>query len=156
MGQQDAESAEEMPDLSHIVSQLEELVQLVIDCENKELVPNAPVFEVYKQLLQIKQMLDTLHASYDQALQEMGVSRQQLKDKVQYENLKQSEKRLFATLDRLQKQCEERKEHVHKLIQEDDVSAKQAKEALLDDEQKKQKRKGKFRSVGGKKGWLPT
>jgi hypothetical protein len=156
MSQPSAESEEGLPDLSHIVSQLEELVQLVIDCEKKELVPNAPVFEVYKQLLQIRQMLDNLHASYDQALAEMGVSRQELRDKMQYENLKESEKRLFATLNRLQKQCEERKEHVYKLIQEDEGAAKEAKEALMDDAQKKQKRKGKFRSVGGKKGWLPT
>jgi len=60
-------------DLPRIVRQLEDLVNLALECEKKELLPNISFVEVHKKLLKIRQQADLFQENFRQHLARLNL-----------------------------------------------------------------------------------
>ena len=140
--------------LGSIVDQLEDLVKLSLECEKKDINQNISFVQVITQLTQLKQVLEEFHLSYMEALKKLEVPPQDTKQlKETFENLKTPEKNLLLKLQRLEKECEDARGRMYASLQQNQEAAKDLKAEL---KSKKGRRKEKFKSVGGKKGWMKT
>jgi DNA repair exonuclease SbcCD ATPase subunit len=143
-------------DMKGIVSQLEELVKMTLECEKKELKPDVPFAEVNTQLKALKEVLEGLHEAYLATLKDLALNEQDVsKFKVDVEKLKEPEKKLYNTLSALNTVCESARERLYKSLQENREQLRDVEAERLE-KSKKGHRLGKFKSVGGKKGWMPT
>ena len=161
MGQQNnrAQSVEApipVMSLAGLVGQLEDLVKLALECEKKELSPNFSFVEVNKQLMQLKEVIEMLHQSYIQTLNSLSLTEDDVKKfRKNIEEMKGPEKKLFDTLNHLQTVCEDARSKLYTSLQENREQVRDMEADLLG-KNKKSRRKGRFKSVGGKKGWMPT
>ncbi len=144
------------PVLQNIVRQLEDLVHILVTCEKKELAEGVSFEMVNKQLAQIRQDLDRLHEMYLETLRLLSLKESDIQEQLKTLPEHKEERRLFETLERLKKTAEEGRERAFRAMQGNTAATKQAKEFFLDEKRKKRYRKGKFKSVGGKEGWIPT
>ena len=143
--------------LSHIVAQLEELVKLAIDCQDREVKDNISVLEINKQIQSLRMLMEQLHESFAKTLQSMNIKEKDLKElKQNVDTLPASEKRLIATLKDLESKCEKAREEMYKSLQENRQTLKEVAEDLKGEKGKSARRKDKFKGIGGKKGWLPS
>lgn len=141
-----------------IVTRLEELVRYVLECEVKPMQKDVSFVDVYKQLVQIREAINVL--STDQqamlsVLEAAGITKEQM-DKA----LSPEDKKTVLKLQNLQGICEAAKDRLHRSIQRNPEADREVQEKIRSETTtKKQKivhRKGKFRPLGGKEGWLPT
>ena len=138
-----------------LMNQLEDLVRMTLECENKELKDMQAYVEVNKRLAELRQVIETLHTSYRKTLERMKISEEQVATyKDNMDKVPSEQKKLFDHLEKLKQMCEEGRERMYTSLQENRETAKEVEEQL--ETEKKKARKGKFRSVGGKKGWMPT
>lgn len=144
--------------VNEIVNRLEELVRFVLECETKPIQQDVSFVDIYKQLLKIREAITVLSADQQDMLSMLeaaGVSRQQMNAA-----LSQEEKKMISKLQNLQGICEAAKDRLHKSIKKNPEVEKEIQEKIrAETTTKKQKivhRKGKFKRMGGKEGWLPT
>lgn len=159
MGQpkENSQNVEATPiSMAGLVSQLEDLVRLALECEKKDLAPDFSFVEVNKQLVKLREAIEILHQSYIQTLNSFSLTEEDVsKFRKNIEETKGPEKKLFDTLNHLQGVCEEARAKLYVSLQENREQVRDMEAELLD-KNKKSRRKGKFKSIGGKKGWMPT
>jgi len=145
-------------DMTRIVQQLEDLVRLAVECEGKKIAPSVNIFEVHKQLLVIRKNLEAFQAAYRRHLASLGLTPEQVKIRPQRTSpIGEKEKEMMERIGRLQEQCEQEREKIHEaLLANPEAYRNILREQKTEDHLKKTHRKGKFKSVGGKKNWLPT
>ena len=145
-----------MPGISGIVSQLEDLVKLALECEKKELKPNVSFVDINKKLSELKNAVEILHQAYLETLKSFSMTEDDVKKlRMNVDNLKNPEKAMLLKLNSLTEVCEKARERLHTSLQENREQIRDI-EAEQFDKSKKAHRKGKFKGVGGKKGWMPT
>ncbi len=143
-------------DTAALVHQLEDLVKLALECEKKELAPNISFADVNNKLRALRETIENLNISYQKTLQALSLTDA---DVVEFRKniLEQGgpEKKLLDTLNQLQTTCEQARDRVNTSLL---GSREQIKdfEAMGDEDATKKRRKSKFKSMGGRKGWLPT
>ena len=159
---------EQMPPLRHIgeeilpvkaiVGRLEELVRYVLECETKPMQQDVSFVDVYKQLVDIREAINVLSVDQQEmlsVLESAGITREQMN-----EGLSSDDKKIVSKLQNLEGICEAAKERLHRSLKRNPEAEKDVQEKIRSETTtKKQKivhRKGKFRPLGGKEGWLPT
>ncbi len=143
-------------DMTTLVHQLEDLVRLALECEKKELAPNVSFPEVNAQLKSLKETIDMLNKSYLETLHSLSLSEEDVAGI--RKNLQETggpEQKLLDTLTQLQTSCEQARDRVYTSLLGSREQVKDL-EALGDENATKKRRKSKFKSMGGRKGWLPT
>jgi hypothetical protein len=145
-------------DVVRIVQQLEDLVRLAVECEGKELVSSANFLDIHAKLLAIRKNLQIVEENYQLYLQSTGMTPEQVKknNAEQVNLLGKKEKSVLERMMRLQKKCEDEREKIHQSLLENADSYKEFMEEIRREKLQKTQRKGRFKSVGGKKNWLPT
>jgi chromosome segregation ATPase len=148
---------EEQALFAQLVSQLQDLVQLALECKDKEPRPGLSLKEVFSQVQRLRVLADALHKSLDPSGASSAQSeQQQMAMKARIATLPPQEKKLYEALEKMKKECEGARADLYKSLQENQATLKQVEENLRDDAGKKTRRKGKFKGIGGKKGWLPS
>lgn len=145
-------------DMTRIVQQLEDLVRLAVECEGKPINPSVNFFEVHKQLLTIRKNLEAFQTAYHRHLAALGLTPEQVKTRPQLTSpLGDKEKAMMERIAKLQEQCEKEREKIHQALTENPEAYRNLlRDQKTDEHLQKAHRKGKFKSVGGKKNWLPT
>jgi len=144
-----------LPDL---VGRLEELVKFALECEGKELGEKVSFVDIYKELMDIRKSINTLDEAQQQTLSIIESASKE--DTPKEPPLTKEEEKTLGKIQHLQEVCEGAKERIHAAIQEQpEIEAQLKEEVKASTSSKKKKvvrRKGKFRRVGGKEGWIPT
>jgi len=143
--------------LKAVIGQLEDLVKLALEAEKHEAKKDIPFALLQTQLADVKRMIDILNTSFQNTMQEMKLSPEDLvrmrKDLLASDK---PEKKIFEKLDALTEQCEEARSRIHKELMENKSQLSALQDESKSSSKKKQARKGKFKSVGSKKGWMPA
>lgn len=143
--------------VKEIVGKLSDLVKYTIECEKKETKPSMPFQEASKELAKVRKLLDDLDTSFKNTLTTMGLTENDVetfRKKVQESS--GPEKQLMLAIQNLIKVCEEARDRLYKSLQENREALQQIQQQGKDDKKKQKERKSKFKSVGGRKGWMPT
>jgi hypothetical protein len=142
--------------LPELVERLEELVKFSLEFEQKPLKEGVSFVTVYKQLQDIRRAIEVL--SKDQQFT-LSLIEEASKDQKELPINKEGEK-LLNKIGQLKETCEAARERAHAALQEqpgaEELLKEQVKEVTTSKKKKVARRKGKFRRVGGKKGWMPT
>jgi len=144
--------------LPELVSHLEDLVKFALECEDKKLKNPDSFVNIYQQLLDIRKAIQVLTqdqratlALIENVVQESGE---------EFPPLSKEDQKIFNKIQHLKEICEAAKERIHTSIQAqpeaEEIIKEELRSATGTKKKKKIHRKGKFRRVGGKKGWLPT
>ena len=148
---------EDIVDVSEIITQLEDLVKFALECEDKELQPDISFVEVHKKLMQIQDEILKFQDTYKQHLALFDLKPEDVQPtQEQIDSLEPKQRKIFERMQSLQSTCEEARERLYESMQQDQRTLKEVKEELKGEEKQKIRRKGKFKGMGGKKGWLPT
>lgn len=162
--QKNSESAEPQPtpdtnQLTTIVSQLEDLVKLALAAEKNEVQVNVTSFvDVHKKLMALYKMIEEFRVNYAKSLDAMGLKLEDLQpNPEEMQELTMRDRKVMEKLGSLRAICEDAKERMHQAIKkESPASVNKIKDELKGPERASQRRKGRFKGVGGKKGWLPS
>jgi hypothetical protein len=147
---------ERLQQLARILQELSDLVRLVRDCESKTLVSTVSFVDVHKKLLEIKKQMDVLQENYKKNLALFGLTPADLiPTEEQIARLNPQEKKMYKQLKELQTTCEKARDSAYKALQQDPDTVRRVLDDLKNKEGKSN-RKSKFKSIGGKKGWMPT
>ncbi|MBS0635276.1 MAG: hypothetical protein JSR37_07425 [Verrucomicrobia bacterium] len=144
-------------DVTSIVQQLEDLVKFSIECEEKELKPNISFIDIHKKLLQIQQDIQRFQDNYRAHLAQYGLKPEDVRPSPEeIAALDPKQRKIFDRMESLKKVCEGARDRLYQSMQEDPQTLKAVKEELKDKSKEKIRRKGKFKGMGGKEGWIPT
>ncbi len=142
--------------LPELVERLEELVKFSLEFEQKPLKEGVSFVTVYKQLQEIRKAIEVL--SKDQQFT-LSLIEEAGRDQEELPITKEGEK-LLNKIGSLRETCEAARERAHVALQEqpgaEELLKEQVKDSTTSKKKKVVRRKGKFRRVGGKKGWMPT
>jgi DNA repair ATPase RecN len=146
-----------MIQMSNMVQQLDDIIKFALECEKKT---NVKVFNFPKaqeQIAQIQSQLQLLNEAYKRTLDELGITDADLETyRKRIQESSGPEKKLFSHIEKLQKICQESRDRIYNTLQANAEVVKKMKAETASDKKKMKTRKGKFKSVGGKKGWVPT
>lgn len=157
-----AESAPEnsdIMDVAAIVQQLEDLVKISLESEEKELKPGVSFVEVHKKLLQIQKDIKLFQDTYRENLALFGLAPEDVRPTPEeLDTLDPKQRKVYDKIQGLLTTCESARERLHESMQADQQTLKAVKSELKETSKDKEKlrRKGKFKGLGGKQGWLPT
>jgi septation ring formation regulator EzrA len=144
-------------DLAHILQALSDLVRLVRECESKELRENVSFVDVNTRLQEIKKQVDTLQENYRTNLARFGLTPEDMEPtKEEIESLSTKEKKMLNQLQELQNTCEKARDSAYKALQQDPETLRRVTDELKSKEGRIARRKSRFKSIGGKKGWMPS
>ncbi len=144
-------------DVAAIVQQLEDLVKISLECENRDLKPNVSFVDVHKKLLQIQKDIQIFQDNYRAHLAMIGLTPEDVRPTPEeIAALDPKQKKVFEKMQNLKNTCEEARERLYQSMQADPETLKIVKGELRDKGKEKIRRKGKFKGMGGKQGWLPT
>lgn len=144
-------------DVNEIVTKLEDLVKFSLECEQKELRPDISFVEVHKKLLQIQKDIQQFQDSYKQNLALFNLTPEDVRPTPeQIESLDPKQRKLLERMQTLQSTCENERDRLYQSMQTDQDTLKQVKKELKGKEREKTHRKGKFKGIGGKQGWIPS
>jgi hypothetical protein len=158
-------SPEEQPrlpvtQLSRIIAQIEDLVNIAIECENREPKPEASFADAFKRLQGLQERIQEFHDASLDAAKSLGLTDKDLElSPEKLEQFSPEERRVVLRLDELIKRCEAEREKMYISIRKSNkAEVKEAKEKLRGEEKPpKSRRKGKFKYLGGgDSGWLHT
>lgn len=158
-------STEPQPDntqqnqLASIVMQLEDLVKLSLAAEKNEVQVSIDSFvDVHKKLMDLYRRVEAFRANYTKSLAALGLEPKDIQPSPEdIQQLGLSERKVFEKLGALQAMCQEAKERLHEsLNQQPAATMNEVKEELKGPDRKLTRRQGKFKGVGGKKGWIPS
>jgi len=151
------ERSDDIVDVSEIVQQLEDLVKFTLECEEKELKPDVSFVEVHKKLMQIQKDIELFQSNYRAHLSMFNLTPEDVRPTPEeLGSLDPKQKKVFERMKALQTSCESARERIYQSMQQDQETLKAVKNELRDKDKDKIRRKGKFKGMGGKKGWLPT
>lgn len=162
---QDISQAEAAPensdimDVAAIVQQLEDLVKISLESEEKELKPGVSFVEVHKKLLQIQKDIKLFQDTYKEHLALLNLTPEEVRPTPEdLEELDPKQRKVYDKIQGLLTTCEEARERLHQSMQVDQQTLKAVKSELKETSKDKEKlrRKGKFKGLGGKAGWMPT
>ena len=140
-----------------IVQQLEDLVKLTLECENKELKPNVSFIAVNKKLQAIRQDVERFKEMYRNSLAKVNLRPEDVKPTPEeIAALGPKERAILEKLKDLQGTCEDARERIHQSLRNEKAGVNVLKGETKDKAKEKYRRQGKFKGVGGKKDWLPT
>jgi len=143
--------------LSELVNRLEELVKFSLECEQKPLKEEISFVDVYKQLMEIRKAIEILTKDQQFTLSLIEEAGEEQKEEAP---INKEGKRLLNKIGHLKETCESARERAHAALQEQpeaqELLKEQIKQSTTSKKKKAARRKGKFRRVGGKKGWMPT
>lgn len=143
--------------LAHILQALSDLVKFVKECESKELQPGVSFVDVHNKLQEIKKQMDTLQENYKNNLSVFGLTPDDVvPTKEELERLSPKEKKMLNKLQELQNTCEKARDSAYKALQQDPETVQRLSDELKSKEGQIARRKSRFKSMGGKKGWLPS
>ena len=146
------------PFLPELVLRLEEMVKFSLECEGKPLKDDVSFVNVYKQLMEIRKAIEILTKEQQATLSliEQSVDMEKAKPAQTDKNTR----KMMEKIHHLKQVCDSAKERIHESIREHPSEEAELKEKLRhatsSNQKKVLRRKGKFRKVGGKKGWMPT
>ena len=141
--------------LQRLLGQLEDLVKLSLDAEKKEFAGDAKKFaEVHAELRKMHQIADAMSAGYREALKSVSLSEEDTKRF--RENLQGREKKMSDTIQGLIEECEGAKQRAYQALQRNRSVVNEVNKELGSEKQKGRDRRDRFKSVGGKKGWMKT
>ncbi len=144
-------------DVTAIVQQLEDLVKFTLECEEKDLKPEVSFVEVHKKLMQIQKDIELFQSNYRTDLAMFNLTPEEVRPtQEELESLDPKQKKIFDRMKMLQETCESARERIYQSMQQDQETLKAVKSELRDKGKEKIHRKGKFKGMGGKKGWMPT
>ena len=145
-------------DLTKIISDLEDLVRVAAAAEKNEVEVSLSSFvDVHKKLMNIYKMIEEYRKNYADALRPLGLTPEDMRAREsELSELKPQQKKMMEKLQHLQHVCEEARGRVYESLQQNVGATRSIKEELKGDERQTIRRKGKFKGVGGKKGWMPT
>jgi len=146
-------------DVSAIVQQLEDLVKISLESEERELKPDVSFVDVHKRLLQIQSDIQLFQENYRQHLALLNLTPEDVRPTPEeIASLDPKQRKIFDRMQSLQSTCESARERLYQSMQADQQTLKDVKGELKDKSKSKEKirRKGKFKGMGGKQGWLPT
>ena len=146
-------------DVTSIVQQLEDLVKISLECEERELKPDVSFVDVHKKLMQIQKDIELFQENYRMHLAMLNLTPEDVRPTPEeIEGLEPKQRKVFERMQALQGTCEDARERLYQSMQADPSTLKDVKNELKDTSKEKQKirRKGKFKGMGGKSGWLPT
>lgn len=145
--------------ISEVVNRLEELVKFALECEGKELKEGVSVVDVFKQLEEVRFAIDMLNKDQQELLTLFSSVTGGAAD-VNKSTLSEEDKKVIDKLKHLQAVCEAAKERMYVTIKSspetESIVNEQIKEASASEKKKVIQRKGKFRPLGGKEGWVRT
>ncbi len=144
-----------------IVEKLEELVKFALECEKKELAEGVSFIKVYKELQELQKSIELLEEAQKENLELLQAiaQREGIQLSSEIEPTTEEDKKIAEKLRTLSDLCETAKERIHsEIIQNPDVQdlvTEKIKDATATDEKKQVRRKNKFKTIGGKQGWMP-
>jgi hypothetical protein len=145
--------------IPEIVDRLEDLVNFAIECEGKSMREDLSFVEVYKRLQEVRKAIDFLNKDQNDLLALLTNLGGTPPDPRTAE-LSPEDKKLIDKLSHLKLVCEAAKERIHSRTQVSPEVAKIVEEkieqAVVSEKKKISRRKGKFRPMGGKEGWVRT
>ncbi len=145
--------------IPEVVNRLEELVQFALECERKELKEGFSFVDVFKQLEEVRQSIELLNQD-QQELLELFSSVTGGKVDVDKIPFTQEDKKTLDKLRHLQSVCEAAKERMYVAVKEHPETEAELEQQIAEeqasDKKKIVRRKGKFRPLGGKEGWVRT
>ena len=145
------------PDIFAIVSQLEDLVRFSMECEEKELKPDVSFVEVHKKLMKIQKDIQIFQENSRLFLQQFNLKPEDLRPTPeQIAELNPRDRKLLERIQALQKTCEGERDKLYESMQASPETLQQVKNELKDKSKEKIRRKGKFKGLGSKDGWIPT
>ena len=144
---------------AEVVNRLEDLVNFALECEGKQIKPDVSFVQVYKQLQEVRQAIDLLIQDQNKLVAMLNAAGQQ-QINIKPENLSPEDKKIVERIQRLKSLCEEAKDRIRTRTTARPQMAKEVEEkieeSVVPEKKKIARRKGRFRPLGGKKGWLPT
>jgi NifB/MoaA-like Fe-S oxidoreductase len=158
MGAKQEPNMNDRDELEQIINQLEDLVKVATAAEKNEVEITISSFvDVHKKLMDIYTLIENFREVYRNSLVPFGLTPEDMRiSGEELTSLPSRERKMIEKLHKLQSTCEDAKERIHESLQKNHVAAKQVKEELKGSERQKVRRKGKFKGMGGKKGWMPT
>jgi uncharacterized protein YhaN len=146
--------------VEEMVSRLEDLVNFAMESERMPFKEDVSFIEVFKQLGEIRKAVNNLTQDQQRLLAYLSATAAEIPGMSKNLPISPENTKVFDKIKRLQDVCEEAKERIHAVLQGrpevmDEMKMK-VKDSESSEKKKKVQRKGKFRAVGGKEGWLPT
>ena len=144
-----------------IIEKLEEMVKFALECEKREFSDDFNFVEVFHELKELQKSMELLTEYQKESM--LLLSEMAAREGVQLpdgdEALSDEDKKIIDKMKTLSHLCESAKERVHEaIVQNPDVQkvvTDKIKDAESTDDKKQIRRKNKFRSLGGKQGWMP-
>ena len=144
--------------VGQLVDRLEELVKFTLECEQRKLRDDISFVDVYRQLLEIRSSISILSKEQEDLLRQITIAAASEEDtKIPFAP---EDRKVFTKIKNLQDLCEAARERLHAAMEKNPEVEKVLQEQILEsttpERRKKIRRKGKFRPLGGKEGWIPT
>ncbi len=145
--------------IPEVVNRLEDLVNFALECEKKPLREDLSFVDIYKQLQDVRKAIDLLNKDQKDLLALLSEATGGELD-LNSIKLSDEDQKLFDKLQRLRSVCESAKERIHTRGQRapevEKIVEEKIEESLSTEKKKASHRKGKFRPLGGKEGWVRT
>lgn len=141
--------------LSGIVSKIEDLVQIAIECENKPTREGAPLVQIMNRILEVQQQMQALNETSREFLKNIGLTEETKLTEEMIKKMPPEERQLVERLGKLTQVCELEREKMYRLVKSDNRTLKQITEEL-EGNVTKTRRKSRFKSIGGKDHWIPS
>jgi hypothetical protein len=145
-----------------LVGRLEELVLFALECEKRELKEGVSFVNVYKQLMNLRKAIDILAEDQKEAFEVMQDMAKERGIQIQpnQASLSDKDKKVLEKLRSLQEICEAARGRLYESMKENPEEERaleeKIQEATTSEEKRAKRRKGKFRRLGSKEGWIPT
>jgi hypothetical protein len=143
--------------VGELVDRLEELVKYTLECEQKKMRDDVSFVDIYRQLLEIRGAISVLTKEQEDLLHQVTVAAALPESDIPFT---EEDRKVLSKIKHLQDICETARERLHTAIQKNPETERELQEQILESmtppSKKKTRRKGKFRPLGGKEGWIPT
>jgi len=140
-----------------LVHRLEELVKYSLECESGQMREDFSFVDIYKQLLELRKVIDTFSKEQQDLLREITKAAGEESQEIPFSK---EDRAVLSKIQELQGVCETAKDRLYQTMQENPDVEKQLQEKVQEagstKQRKKVRRRGKFRRLGGKKDWMPT
>ena len=145
--------------IPEVVNRLEELVKFALECEGKQLKDGVSFVDVFKQLEEVRIAIDLLNKDQQELLALFSSVTGEGID-VNKIPFSEEDKKILDKLKHLQSVCEAAKQRMYVSVKSQPESEAMVEEKIAEatstDKKKVARRKGKFRPLGGKEGWMRT
>jgi hypothetical protein len=145
--------------IPEVVNRLEDLVRFALECEGKPLKDGVSFVDVFKQLEEVRTAIDLLNKDQQELLALFSSVSGGAVD-VNTLPFSKEDRKMLDMLKHLQSVCEAAKERMYVSVkaqpESEAIVDEKIEEATATEKKKSVHRKGKFRPLGGKEGWMRT